>query len=150
MPPKAAVKARELEIENNELRTALDETNKNLEGLNDLTQQNTELKSTLQSVLSKLDQILSENVTLREQNNHLSERIEILEKLLTGNSASDPDPPALPSQPVSQKEKYHALVISDSIFRHVGADCPKKVGVKCAQERDIPLRLSKSLPLLKV
>ena len=105
MAPKATGKARELELENNDLRAALDETNKKLEGHNDLTQQNTELKSTLQSVLSKLDQILSENVTLREQNNHLSERIEILEKLLTRNAASNPDPPALPSQPVSQKEK---------------------------------------------
>ena len=96
-------------------------------------------------------------MALREQNNLLSGRIETLEILLTGdNSARSPltSPSTPPSQPAETpsppKEKYNALIISDSIFRHVGADCPKKVGVKRALERDIPLRLSKSLPLLKV
>ena len=39
-------------------------------------------------------------------------------------SSATPSPPVL-TPPVA-KSHYHALVISDSILRHVGGDCPKK------------------------
>ena len=129
MPPKPS--REKLELENNELRAALEEKNDELEQQkqSQLEKQNNDLKYKLDNVLTKLDQILDENAKLREQNENFADRILTLENLLKYNENSDEPLAADPAQPVlleaPKKESYHALVLSDSLLRHVGISCPK-------------------------
>ena len=99
---------------------------------------------TLKELILKLDAFLAENAALRKRNDELYERyiesnvrndelakrIETLERLLedkTTTSAPISAPPPLPPAPdTAPKERYDALILSDSILRHVGGDCPPK------------------------
>ena len=94
-------------------------------------QLDSDIQATLNELIKILDTFLMENIKLREQNETLTKRIETLENLLTEKKdVALPPPSATPSSPVSTpsaaKVKYHALIISDSMLRHVGGDCPIK------------------------
>jgi hypothetical protein len=128
-------------------------------------QQPKDKKPSLADVITKLDLILGENIQLRAQNEMLAKRIETLEILLqqqsiapkSNTSVSTSITPedfvlassAAPINPPindAPKTKFHALVLSDSIYRHVGGDCPKKKkGVEqWPIEQDILIPTSKS------
>ena len=96
---------------------------------NNQKKQNNDLKYKLDNVLTKLDQILDENAKLHEQNENFADQILTLENLLKNNENLDEPLAADPAQPVlleaPKKESYHALVLSDSLLRHVGISCPK-------------------------
>ena len=125
------------------------------EGEGDL--QNIELKNKLDEVLSKLDTILGENLQLRELNAQLCARIDTLENLLNKHASTTIPLPALevacpdpPPPPVCRtpKKQYHALLLSDSIFRHVGADSPKKKDDIRGRAivRDLPIVFARNQP----
>ena len=96
-------------------------------------------------ILKKLDEYLAENVKLREINENLSKtlenfreinenlskRVETLENLLAEKNAKTTTteetqlPP--PPPPPSPKIQYDVLILSDSIYRHVGGDTPTKI-----------------------
>ena len=120
------VKITELENENADLKAIID--NRNLE----LEAQNRELKDQLGEVITKLNQILEENLSLRKTNENLAKRVETLETLLSENAISECESAETDETPVSEpaytppeKEKYDTLILSDSIMRHVMKDCPK-------------------------
>ena len=110
---------------------------------------------TLRELIKKLDAFLSENAALRrrndqlaERNDELAKRIETLENRLT-DKQDQPSPtvvtPTSPAPDPVPKIRYDALVLSDSILRHVGVDCPSKKIVppeeprsKIVYEQDIP------------
>jgi len=119
-------KITELENENADLKAIID--NRNLE----LEAQNRELKDQLGDVITKLNQILEENLSLRKTNENLAKRVETLETLLSENAISECESAETDETPVSEpaytppeKEKYDTLILSDSIMRHVMKDCPK-------------------------
>ena len=74
---------------------------------------------TLKELILKLDAFLAENAALRARNDELAKRVETLERLLedkmepstTSSSISAPSPPAPDTVP---KERYDALILSDS------------------------------------
>ena len=97
-----------------------------------------DIHATLKELIVKLDSYLAENIKLRELNEALTKntetltkRIETLEQLLSEKNAKEAsstsiDTPSLPvSSPPAEKTPYHALILSDSMLRHVGGDCPK-------------------------
>ena len=111
-------------------------------------------KSTLADVILRLDILLKENSKLQTQNDKLAKRVEILELLLTKKFTSKSisvstntvyEPHSVPdfTPEKTQKKKMHALLISDSIFRHVGGDCPKKDFPQTI-EQDITIPISKT------
>ena len=95
---------------------------------------------TLKELILKLDAFLAENAALRkrndelyERNDELAKRVETLERLLedkmepsTTSSPISAPPPLPPAPDTAPKERYDALILSDSILRHVGGDCPPK------------------------
>ena len=123
-------KVSELEAENADLRNIIETKNVELE------KQNSDLKIQLGQVIDKLDKILEENISLRTKNEELTKRIVTLETLLSenvitecdeaseANSTITPCPDTTPFTP-QPKQKHHALILSDSIMRHVVKDCPK-------------------------
>jgi len=111
--------------------------------------------TTLNELIKKLDAFLAENAELRkrnnqldERNNQLAERIEHLEKLLSDKN--DKPPPAVvtstsPAPEPVPKIRYDALILSDSIMRHVGGDLPTRKMIppeephsKPVYEQDLP------------
>ena len=136
---------------------------KNSNEISEIKMQNCELKARLDEVLGKLDLILADNVNLRatneklrSTNEKLNQRIETLETIVsTQQTSANPDPQPLNTSTAAvvnktKKEQYHVLILSDSIYRHVGIGCPKKDGVKGRIiEKDIPVIFQKSQPLSK-
>jgi FtsZ-binding cell division protein ZapB len=153
MPPKPTREA--LILENSELKDALAVANETVVEQINLKENNNDLQLKLDNVLSKLDQILDENAHLREQNLNFADRIRVLEELLKSNDNSRESCAVLSAQPAfeaPQKERYDALVLSDSLLRHVGIECPKvrdpkDSRVKPAIIRDIPVRFTSNLHL---
>ena len=103
------------------------------EQIEQLETQNRELRSTLDNIVKKIDKILDENISLRERNEAFAKRIETLEAMLTSNkSESDAASVAVSSEPTpvapaaKLKVPFQALILSDSMLRHVGGDCPIK------------------------
>ena len=121
--------------------------------------QNGEIKATLDKVLAKLDAILEENSLLRERNELLAKRVDTLEALLVDKLAA----PSKPSESATIQTKapivsYDALIISDSMFRHLLGDSPKKVPVSTPLlkitgptiEQDTSAKISRSHPHLSI
>ena len=101
-----------------------------------LEQENQELKNTLKQINEKLEHLLAENTKLREENAVLrelreenavlSKRIDTLELSQIEKESTSPPPPPSKAPPVSDKQHYEVLILSDSMLRHVMGDCPKK------------------------
>ena len=91
---------------------------------------------TLADIMEKLNEFIEENAKLRETNamltqrmEHATKRIEQLEQQLKISSDSNEQPKEQPivTPPPARppKEHFDALVLTDSMFRHVGGDCFK-------------------------
>jgi hypothetical protein len=133
------------------------------EQIEQLETQNHELRSTLDNIAKKLDKLL-DNISLREQNETFAKRIETLEAMLANKSESDAATVAVSSVPTPAapatkvKVPFQALVLSDSMLRHVGGDCPIKRGEplnrptpsRRALIQDIKYRCSKSHPKIDI
>ena len=84
----------------------------------------------------KYDALIAANNALREVNARLIDRVKALEKILnklTPEEAPSPPDYSPPSYVGSQppvtlpgKKSYSVLILSDSIYRHVGGKCPIK------------------------
>ena len=86
--------------------------------------------------------VLAENEALKSVNNELITRIKSLEARLANDSSAtasgDPQPVPVVSgnhtardmfgNPIADDKKFDILIISDSIYRHVGGACPKTTG----------------------
>ena len=139
------------------------------EQIEQLEAQNHELKCTLDKIVVKLDKILDENISLREHNKALNgrnqalvQRVETLEaSQLTANAAIDAvsEPtPAPPATPVTIKVPFQALILSDSMLRHVAGDCltrrrdplNRPTPSRRALVQDISHRVSRSQPKLDI
>ena len=106
--------------------------------LDSIQTSNIETNKKLNAILDKLDCVIKENESLKK-------RISFLEK------ASEPAPsqPPVPSPPPpppsnSNKKQYDLLVLSDSIFRHVGGDCPKSNSQKGALITEVEIYHSRN------
>jgi len=85
----------------------------------------------ISELITKLDAFFTENAALRKRNDELASRIETLERRLAEKPelpSTDSSTAPAPVDPVdlAPKKKYDALILSDSILRHVGGDCPPK------------------------
>ena len=101
------------------------------EQLEHLEAQNRELRSTIDNVMLKLDKILDENVALRERNEMLTNRVETLEAMRPAPPIVNAATAAAKSNPIPlaasvTKTPFQALILSDSMLRHVAGDCPIK------------------------
>ena len=123
----------------------------------------------LEQLKITLDTVLEENRKLKEQNELFSKRIPSLEQRLQESESIPPTPQPEPApQPKTlPKQKCEVLIISDSIFRHVGGDCPLPLRPRIRKDQedaprtqvqtktlaitqDIPYKAERSKPPLSV